>query len=100
MAPFYADIDETPEYFANTTGEVSTENFYWSSRMIAAMADASYKKSIFHIERYQEHVMAKAHQIINRYDDDLTKESDIAKRMQIKREANRERRGQKNHKMM
>lgn len=34
--------------------------------------------------------MAKAHQIINRYDDDLTKESDIAKRMQIKREANRE----------
>ena len=58
--------------------------------MIAAMADASYKKSIFHIERYQEHVMAKAHQIINRYDDDLTKESDIAKRMQIKREANRE----------
>ena len=58
MAPFYADIDETPEYFANTTGEVSTENFYWSSRMIAAMADASYKKSIFHIERYQEHVMA------------------------------------------
>ena len=54
------------------------------------MADASYKKSIFHIERYQEHVMAKAHQIINRYDDDLTKESDIAKRMQIKREANRE----------
>ena len=90
MAPFYADIDETPEYFANTTGEVSTESFYWSSRMIAAMADASYKKSIFHIERYQEHVMAKAHQIINRYDDDLTKESDIAKRMQIKREANRE----------
>ncbi len=90
MAPFYADIDETPEYFANTTGEVSTENFYWSSRMIAAMADASYKKSVFHIERYQEHVMAKAHQIINRYDDDLTKESDIAKRMQIKREANRE----------
>ena len=34
--------------------------------------------------------MAKAHQIINRYDDNLTKESDIAKRMQIKREANRE----------
>ena len=49
MAPFYADIDETPEYFANTTGEVSTENFYWSSRMIAAMADASYKKVYFSI---------------------------------------------------
>ena len=90
MAPFYADIDETPDYFANTTGEVSTENFYWSSRMIAAMADASYKKSVFHIERYQEHVMAKAHQILNHSDDALAKESDEAKRMEIKREANQE----------
>lgn len=90
MAPFYADIDETPDYFANTTGEVSTENFYWSSRMIAAMADASYKKSVFHIERYQEHVMAKAHQILNHSDDELAKESDAAKRMEIKREANQE----------
>ena len=42
MVPFYADVDETPEYLANTTGEVSTGNFYWTSRMIAAMADASY----------------------------------------------------------
>ena len=90
MVPFYADIDETPEYFSNTTGEVSTENFYWSSRMIAAMADASYKKSIFHIERYQEHVMSKAHQIVNKYDDQLAKENDTAKRMEIKREANQE----------
>ena len=24
MVPFYADVDETPEYLANTTGEVST----------------------------------------------------------------------------
>ncbi len=90
MVPFYADIDETPEYFSNTTGEVSTENFYWSSRMIAAMADASYKKSIFHIERYQEHVMSKAHQIVNKYDDQIAKENDPAKRMEIKREANQE----------
>ena len=68
MVPFYADIKTTPDYLSNTTGEVSTDNFYWSSRMIAAMADASYKKSIFHIERYQEHVLSKGHEIINRYD--------------------------------
>ena len=41
MVPFYADIETTPDYLSNTTGEVSTDNFYWSSRMIAAMADAS-----------------------------------------------------------
>lgn len=46
LVPFYADVLTTPEYLSNTTGEVSTDNFYWGSRMIAAMADASYKKSI------------------------------------------------------
>lgn len=88
LVPFYADIEETPEYLANTTGAVSTENFYWASRMIAAMADASYKKSIFHIERYQEHVMAKGHELINRYDALLEQEPDAGRRMELKTEAN------------
>lgn len=61
LAPFYTGIDRTPEYLSATTGKVSTENFYWMSRMIAAMADASYNKSVFHIERYQENVAAKSH---------------------------------------
>ena len=45
MVPFYANVERTPEYLANTTGTVSTDNFYWTSRLIAAMADASYNKS-------------------------------------------------------
>ena len=39
--PFYTDVEKVPEYFSNTTGDASTDNFYWASRMIAAMADAS-----------------------------------------------------------
>ena len=69
MVPFYANVDTTPEYLANTGADASTDNFYWTSRMIAAMADASYAKSVFHIERYEEKVMSKAHEIIYRYDD-------------------------------
>ena len=46
------------------------------SRMIAAMADASYSKSVFHIERYQEKVAAKSHEILNRYDALLAQETD------------------------
>ena len=88
MVPFYADIETTPDYLFNTTGEVSTDNFYWSSRMIAAMADASYKKSIFHIERYQEHVLSKGHEIINRYDDMIQNEADADKHLALKHEAN------------
>ena len=88
MVPFYADIETTPDYLSNTTGEVSTDNFYWSSRMIAAMADASYKKSIFHIERHQEHVLSKGHEIINRYDDMIQNEADTDKHLALKHEAN------------
>ena len=89
LVPFYAQVDTTPEYLANTTGDISTENFYWSSRLIAAMADASYKKSIFHIERYQEHVMAKGHAIIHKYDE-LLKNADEKQGMELKNTANQE----------
>ena len=82
------DVNEIPEYLGNTTGEVSTDNFYWSSRLIAAMADASYRKSIFHIERYQEQVMSRAHELIGRCDDALAKESDADKRLELKQKAN------------
>lgn len=88
MVPFYAAIDETPEYLSNTTKEVTTDNFYWVSRMIGAMADASYKSSVFHIERYQESVMAKSHELIHRYDALLQKETDAEKRMALRQEAN------------
>lgn len=90
MLPFYACVDELPAYVSNTTGEVSTENFYWVSRMIAAMADASYKKSVFHVERYQENVLSKGHELIGHYDELLHAEGDSTKRMEIRQKANEE----------
>ena len=100
MLPFYADVEDTPSYVSNTTKDASTDNFYWVSRMIAAMADASYKKSVFHIERYQENVLSRGHELINRYDEKIAavegeaksgaaeKETDKKKRMALKKEAN------------
>ena len=88
LAPFYTDIDTTPGYLSGTTGKVSTENFYWMSRMIAAMADASYSKSVFHIERYQESIAAKSHELLNRYDTLLEQETDEETRKKIQEEAN------------
>lgn len=90
LAPFYAQVEETPEYLSCTTKQVSTDSFYWVSRMIAAMADASYGKSLFHIERYQDKVMAKSHEIVDRYDKLLQKEADALKRQQLRRSANEE----------
>mgnify|MGYP004725286791 CR=1 FL=1 len=90
MAPFYADVRTTPEYLSGTTAEVSTDNFYWSSRMIAAMADASYKHSLIHIERYQGRVQAENHRLLNKYDALLAAEPDEAKRMELREAANEE----------
>ena len=88
LVPFYAAVSKTPDYFANTTKEVTTDNFYWVCRMIGAMADASYKSSVFDIERYQERVMSKGHELIDHYDALLEKEADCEKRMALREEAN------------
>jgi dipeptidase len=90
MVPMYADVSVTPSYLANTTKEVSTDNFYWSSRMIAAMADASYSKSLNHIERYQLSVHSQAHELINKYDEKLKNETDSKKQLALREEANQE----------
>lgn len=88
MVPFYAAVETTPEYFANTTKEVSTDSFYWCSRMIAAMADASYKNSLIHVERYQEKVMSLAHEMLNKYDALIQKKLDPETRQNLRHEAN------------
>lgn len=90
MVPFYANVDTTPEYLSNTTGDVSTDNFYWASRLLAAMADASYAKSVFHIERYTLSVGSKANGIINAYDDAQRGEADPAARAALRTKANEE----------
>ena len=88
MVPFYANVTTTPEYLANTTARVSTENFYWTSRMIAAMADASYSKSLNHIEHYEEGVVSETRALLNQYDEEQAAEPDAAKRAALREEGN------------
>jgi len=68
FVPFYTNVSGMPEYMSCTTGQVSTDSFYWANRLIGVLADASYKKSINHIERYQENVQKKGREIIAKYD--------------------------------
>lgn len=88
MVPFYANVTTTPAYLSNTTGAVSTDNFYWNSRMIAAMADAAYSKSVFHIERYQLAAASAGHANINTYDAKLRREQDASARTALREQAN------------
>ena len=62
--------------------------FLSASRLLAAMADASYAKSVFHIERYTLSVGAKANHIINTCDDAQRAETDPAARAALREKAN------------
>ena len=64
IVPFYANTKKVPTYLSCTEGNVDTDSFYWSCRLVAALADAQHKACKIHIERYQIKVMAEAHRIL------------------------------------
>lgn len=90
MAPFYTNVGRTPAYLSGTTGRVDTGNFYWSSRLLAALSDASYGKCQNVIERYAERVMSASHRLLNRYDPKIREQEDPQKVRELCEEANDE----------
>ena len=61
VAPFYANVLDTPAYLRDTPAEPSTDSYYWSIRMIAAMADPHYIECSNAIEQYAEQVRSFGH---------------------------------------
>ena len=90
FVPFYAHTNTTPAYVSNTTGDASTDNFYWSSRLIGALSDAHYGSCLNHIERYQFSVQSKGHELLNRFDAQLSSVSDPSKALSLVETANEE----------
>ena len=66
--PLYANVSSMPKYVSSTTEEVDASKFFWASRLIAALADASFGTSIIFIERYQNESLAVGHQHILEWD--------------------------------
>ncbi|MFA6830489.1 MAG: C69 family dipeptidase [Bacilli bacterium] len=78
MIPLYTNCDVIPEYLGNTSLTVSTDNFYWASRLLGVMADSCYNFSAIHIERYQDAMANIAHETIDKYDDEMSLSEDIS----------------------
>ncbi|RSX53605.1 pepD Dipeptidase A [Bifidobacterium goeldii] len=53
LVPFFPNVNETPKYLEDTTTRVTTENFYWENRVIAALCDSAFGETSNAIERYQ-----------------------------------------------
>ena len=78
LLPVYTNVPKLPAYLSNVTLDTSTENFYWGSRLIGALADANYSTCIQNIWRYQEAVAVKSRQILREYDRKMAKKADPA----------------------
>ena len=84
LLPVYANTDKIPDYLSRVTLDVSTENFYWGSRLIAALADRHFAACVQIVERYQYAVATKGRQLIREYDAKIGETGDAA----LIREAN------------
>lgn len=74
FCPFYVNINRAPDYLSYTPEKVSTDSFYWASRLIGALADPHFSENIAHIEHYQQNVAWRGHQLLNRWDEKMVNE--------------------------
>ena len=78
LLPVYTNVAKMPAYLSDVTLETSTENFYWGSRLIGALADPHYGNCIQQVERYQNAVAVKGRQLVREYDRKIAETGDAA----------------------
>ena len=77
--PLYANTPSLPAYLTKVGLEPSTENFYWASRMIGALADPWFSYCAQDIERYHDAVAVKGRRLIREYDQSMIGSGDFSK---------------------
>ena len=75
--PLYTNVPSMPKYVSEVTLDTSTENFYWASRLLSALADPNYAACIQLINRYQNAVAVKGRQLIREYDQKIAATGDL-----------------------
>ncbi len=76
--PLYTNTAKMPKYVSAVTMDASTEDLYWGSRLIGALADANYASCIQLIDRYQNAVAVKGRQLLREYDRRIAETGDAA----------------------
>ncbi len=66
--PLYPNVSKVPAYVSQITTDPSTENYYWSSRLIGALADTAFSSCVQLIERYQDAVAVEGRRLVREYD--------------------------------
>ena len=79
LLPIYANCDVIPDYLKKVTTDVSTDNFYWCSLLLGVLADGDFANCLMHIERYQQKMAALGHELLNRFDREMTESGDFSR---------------------
>ena len=66
-------MDTTPAYLEDTTTRVTSENFYWANRIIAALCDGAFRSTSNAVERYQEKTGAMGHRLVAATDEQIAR---------------------------
>ena len=78
VLPFYTNTLKMHKYVSGTTLEVSTDSFYWNSRLIGALTVPCYAANIQNVERYQKMIAATSTAILNEYDAKMMEKNDYS----------------------
>ncbi|MCR4935199.1 MAG: C69 family dipeptidase [Oscillospiraceae bacterium] len=78
LLPVYTNVPKMPAYLSNVTMDVSTENFYWASRLLAPLCDPPFARTVQPLERYQDAVITKGRQIVGEYDRKMAETGDFS----------------------
>ena len=66
--PVYTNAPQMPDYLSKVTLDAETDNLYWVSRFIGALADKCYGSCIQNVWGYQDTVNIRGRQIVLKYD--------------------------------
>ena len=78
MLPLYTNVDKMPDYLSKVTLDCTTENFYWASALLGALADHSYNQCVQLIDRYQSAVMTGGRRLLREYDRKMIDSGDFS----------------------
>ena len=73
MVPMYTEVSDMPAYVRDTSGRVTTENFYWANRVIGAIADSKYNDNANAVGNYRERTMAMGHEMLRKVDAEVAR---------------------------
>ena len=76
--PVYPQTEKMPAYLSEVTLDPSTENFYWASRLVGALADPHYGNTVQMIERYHNALAVESRKIVREYDQKMAETGDFS----------------------